>query len=176
MNITTKKILFFLLFLNCLSSCLYAQLDSQHFLPPLKQVSNNAAIQQQEIYLSTPETSPFNVQVFQGNNTTPIGVITGLQNGSPQLFKDFIALPNGNNNITLVTNANTGTVLSNSGLRFVAPTGRLFHVNYRGRNGEQVGSLTAKGRQALGLDFRWGWIPNRANNVNLTTSLGIMAT
>ena len=176
MNISTKKIVLFLLLFNCVSNYINAQLDSQHYLPPLKQVSNNAAIQQQEIYLSTPETTPFSVQVFRGTNTTPIGVISGLANGSPQLFSTFIPLPNGDNEITLVTNANTGVVLSNSGLRFSAPGGQEFYVNYRGRSAAQVGSLTAKGRKALGLEFRWGGIPNRATNGNLTTSLGIMAT
>ena len=153
-----------------------AQLDSEHYLPPLKQAVNNQSISQQEIYLSTPETTAFNVDVYQGTNPVPIGTITGLVNGTPQLFTSSIPLPNGDNNITLVDNSNTGIVLSNSGLRFVAAGGEKFYVNYRGRSGAQAGSLTAKGRKALGANFRWGGIPNRANNANLTTSLGIMAT
>jgi hypothetical protein len=155
-----------------------AQLDSEHFLPPLKRGNNNSneGLNQQEIYLSTPETTPFSVNVFRG--TTAIGSITGLSNGSPQVFTDFFALPDGDNNITLVTDANTGVVLSNAGLRFVAPGGEEFYVNYRGRSGSQVGSLTAKGRTALGTEFRWGGIPNRSTTTNgsLTTSLGILAT
>tara|TARA_R110002033_G_scaffold159516_1_gene195806 strand:+ start:926 stop:1675 length:750 start_codon:yes stop_codon:yes gene_type:complete len=172
----TKQLLFFLLFFNLLSNALFAQLDSEHFLPPLKQAVNNQAIQEQEIYLSTPVTTAFSVDVFRGTNPIKIGTITGLANGTPKLFTTFIPLPNGDNNITLVTDANTGVVLSNSGLRFVSPGGQKFYINYRGRSSAQAGSLTAKGRKALGLDFRWGGIPNRASNVNLTTSLGIMAT
>ncbi len=172
----TKLFLFFLLFFALLTNSLHAQLDSEHFLPPLKQAVNNQAIQQQEIYLSTSETTPFSVQVYRGNNPVPIGTITGLANGAPKLFSSFISLPDGDNDITLVTNANTGVVLSNSGLRFLAPGGQKFYVNYRGRSSAQAGSLTAKGRRALGLEFRWGGIPNRASNANLTTSLGIMAS
>ena len=66
--------------------------------------------------------------------------------------------------------------MSNSGLRFFAPGGQKFYVNYRGRSSAQATSLTSKGRQALGLKFKWGGIPNRANNANLTSTLGIMAT
>ena len=172
----TKLFLFFLLFFTLLSNSLYAQLDSEHFLPPLKQAVNNQAIQQQEIYLSTPVTTAFSVQVYRGNNPVSIGTITGLANGAPKLYTTFIPLPDGDNNITLVDNNNTGVVLSNSGLRFVSPGGQKFYVNYRGRSGAQAGSLTAKGSKALGYEFRWGGIPNRASNVNLTTSLGIMAT
>ena len=175
-NITKLFLLFLLFFAFITSSSLHAQLDSEHFLPPLRQAVNNQAIQQQEIYLSTSETTPFSVQVYRGTNSVPIGTITNLANGAPKLFSSFIPLPDGDNDITLVTDSNTGVVLSNSGLRFLAPGGQKFYVNYRGRSGAQAGSLTAKGRRALGLEFRWGGIPNRASNANLTTSLGIMAS
>ncbi|MGJ8661779.1 MAG: DUF7507 domain-containing protein, partial [Bacteroidota bacterium] len=66
--------------------------------------------------------------------------------------------------------------LSTAGLRFIAPGGQKFYVNYRGRSGAQAGSLTSKGKAALGTDFRWGGIANKANNGTLSTSLGIMAT
>ena len=44
----------------------FAQLDSEHYLPPMKQVSNNEAIVEQSIYLSTPEVTPFVVEVYRG--------------------------------------------------------------------------------------------------------------
>ncbi|MDG1871886.1 MAG: IgGFc-binding protein, partial [Flavobacterium sp.] len=149
----------------------YSQLSDLHYLPPLKQINNNQAIRQQAFYLSSPETLAFPVQIFQGTGTVPIATVI-VSNGSPGRYD----LADGDNNITLVTNANTGTVLSNSGLRFFAPGGQKFYVNYRGRSSAQATSLTSKGRQALGLKFKWGGIPNRANNGNLTTTLGIMAT
>ncbi|QCX00925.1 DUF11 domain-containing protein [Aggregatimonas sangjinii] len=148
-----------------------AQLSDLHYLPPLKQVSNNQAIRQQAFYLSTPETAAFNVQVFRGTGTTPIATLT-VSNNSPAQYN----VSDGNNEITLVGNGNTGIVLNTSGLRFLAPGGQKFYVNYRGRSNAQATSLTSKGRQALGTLFKWGGIPNRANNANLTTTLGIMAT
>ncbi len=178
--ITPKnKIVTLIVVFCCFFSRTYGQLDSEHYLPPLKQVSNNAAIQQQAIYFSTPETTPFPIKIYRGSNTTEEVTITGLAKGSPKILDSSNAtfpLSNGDNNITLVTNANTGIVLNNAGLRIVAEGGQKFYVNYRGRSGAQAGSLTSKGEKAKGLNFRWGGIPNRATNGNLSTSLGMMAT
>ncbi len=149
-----------------------SQLSDAHYLPPLKQVRINQAIVQQAFYLSTPETTPFNVSVFQGTNPVAIATINNLANTTPRQFN----VANGDNNITLVQNANTGIILSNSGLRFESSGGQEFYVNYRGRSNSQVTSLTSKGRRALGTLFKWGGIPNRASNANLTSTLGIMAT
>ena len=165
-----KYLLLFCILLSFFPNA-YSQLSDLHYLPPLKQVSNNQAVQQQAYYLSTPETTPFSVQVFQGVSTTPVTTLT-VSNASPIKY----SLGDGDNNVTLVTNSNTGIVLSNSGLRFQAAGGQKFYVNYRGRSAAQATSLTSKGRQALGTIFKWGGIPNRANNANLTTTLGIMAT
>ena len=125
--------LFLLLFFSALNT--FSQLDSEHYLPPLKQVSNNAAIQQQAIYFSTPETTPFPIEIYRGTSATPLLTLTGLAKGAPKIFDSTNGLGNGDNNITLVTNTNTGTVLTNSGLRIIAPGGQKFYVNYRGRSG-----------------------------------------
>ncbi|MCW2119579.1 PKD-like domain-containing protein [Flavobacterium sp. 7A] len=166
-----KKYLY-IFFISILTShATYSQLSDLHYLPPLKQSSNRQAVVQQAFYLSTPEATPFTVQVFQGTGTTAVATLT-VSNGSPVKYD----LADGDNNITLVTNVNTGERLTNSGLRFVAASGKKFYVNYRGRSGAQATSLTSKGRQALGKEFKWGGIPNRANNASLTNTLGIMAT
>ena len=133
-------------------------------MPPLKQVSNNAAIKQQAIYLSTSETTPFNVNVYRGTSLVPFVTITNLSKGNSKVIDSSDGLGNGNNNITLVNNTNTGVVLINSGLYFVSSGGQKFYVNYRGRSAAQAGSLTCKGKKALGKDFRWGGIPNRVTN------------
>lgn len=115
-----KKFLFLGVFLFSFS--VFAQLDSLHYLPPLKQVVNNAAIKQQAVYLSTSETIPFDVEVYIGTSNTPITTITGLAKGASKTYN----LADGDNDITLVTNTNTGVVLTNSGLRFVSTNGRNF--------------------------------------------------
>ena len=118
-----------------------AQLSDLHYLPPLKQYSNNNAIIQQRFYLSTPETTAFDVKVYQGTNGTAIATLTGLSKTNPLTYN----VANGDNNITLVTNANTGNVLTNSGLRFESTTGaKTFYVNYRGRHTAQAYVFTIR--------------------------------
>jgi uncharacterized repeat protein (TIGR01451 family) len=149
----------------------YAQLSDLHYLPPLRQGQNNGAIEQQAVYLSTPETTGFTVNVYQGTNPAIVATYT-ISNTTPAIYN----LGNGNNNVTLVDDANTGVVLTNSGLRFEAPGGQNFYVNYRGRSASQAASLTSKGRVAMGTRFKWGGVPNLGQHVSKSNTLGIMAT
>ncbi|WP_435622582.1 T9SS type B sorting domain-containing protein [Flagellimonas sp.] len=161
-------LLFVLLFVTCFVN---AQLSDLHYLPPLKQGQNNAGIREQAIYLSTPEPTMFTVNAYQGTNATPVATFN-ISNVSPAVW----TLSNGDNNIILVNNANTGVVLNNSGLRFESPSGNRFYVNYRGNSNAQAASLTAKGRQALGTRFKWGGVPNLGAHPSKSNTLGIMAT
>ncbi|HEY8387798.1 MAG TPA: hypothetical protein VIK74_04300 [Parasegetibacter sp.] len=152
------------------SASLFAQLSDLHYLPPLKQRSN--AFEQQLIYLSTPETSPFEVKVYQGTNPEAVATFN-ISNSSGATYNPG----NQDNNVTLLTDAKTGTVQSNSGLRFEAPSGKKFYVNWRGKSASQGSSLTSKGRVALGTAFKWVGAPNRGTFLEaLSNSMGIMAT
>jgi len=164
------KQLFFLIVLLYVGLS-HAQLSDLHYLPPLRQGQNNGAIQQQGVYLSTPSTTAFLVNVYRGTNTTPITSFN-ISNISPAVYDPG----NGNNNITLVNDSNTGVVLTNAGLRFESPGGQNFYVNYRGRSGSQAASLTSKGRIAMGTSFKWGGVPNLGSQVSKSNTLGIMAT
>ncbi|WP_396635132.1 T9SS type B sorting domain-containing protein [Maribacter sp. R86514] len=168
-NESIKFLLFFLFVLSCFFGT--AQLSDLHYLPPMKQGQNKQAIEDQAIYLSTPETTPFNVYAYRGTSNTIVKTIT-IDRLNPGVW----TLADGDNNITLVSNANTGKVLSNSGLRFVSAGGEKFYVNYRGNSGAQAASLTAKGRQAMGTNFKWGGVPNKGAQVSKSNTLGIMAT
>lgn len=161
-------------FLFFLGQNVFAQLSDLHYLPPLKQTSNNIAIINQSLYVSTPETVAFNVNIYRGNSTTPLATVS-VSNAIPYVY----TLPNGDNDISLVSNTNTGVVLSNSGLRLQSADGQKFYVNYRGRSSAQGTSLTSKGRQALGTSFKWGGLPAGASTNNtggVNATLGIMAT
>ncbi|MDN3618494.1 IgGFc-binding protein [Polaribacter undariae] len=76
----------------------------------------------------------------------------------------------------MVDNAHTGIVLSESGLRFKAPGGQKFYVNYRGRSSSQAASITSKGKAALGKKFKWGGAPIEGSHSTMSATLGIMAT
>ncbi|SDF28912.1 DUF11 domain-containing protein [Cellulophaga baltica] len=166
-----KYLYLFCSFFVLSTSIVQAQLSDLHYLPPLKQGSNNQAIQQQAFYLSTPETTAFNVNAYLGTSATPITTFS-LSKASPAVYNPG----NSDNNISLVSNANTGIVLSNSGLRFEAPNGEEFYVNYRGISGSQAASLTSKGRAAMGTRFKWGGVPNLGTHVSKSNTVGIMAT
>lgn len=147
-----------------------AQLSDLHYLPPLKQKS--AAFVEQLIYLSTPETTAFNVNVYQGTNTTPVATLS-VSKAAGVTYNPG----NGDNNITLLTDANTGSVQSSSGLRFESTNGKKFYVNWRGKSVNQASSLTSKGRVALGTAFKWVGVPNRGTSYTvISNSVGIMAT
>jgi uncharacterized repeat protein (TIGR01451 family) len=163
----------------------HAQLSDLHYLPPLRQSTNNVAdnqpIKQQRLYLSTPESGAFSVHIYRGTSTTPLTTITSLSSSSPQFYN----LPNANNNITIIAKERAGRVLTDAGLRLESANGEKFFVNYRANSLNQGTSLTSKGRSALGTSFKWGGLPlNRSqpsNNVvngnfNINATLGIMAT
>ena len=169
-----RKLLLFCLAIGFAFSA-NAQLSDLHYLPPLKQGANNAGIQQQAIYLSTPEPTAFTVNVYLGTNTTPWRSYT-INNTNSAVIDAGEGLTNGDNNITLVDNNNTGIVLKNSGLRFQSPSGNEFYVNYRGQSSAQAASLTSKGREAMGTNFKWGGVPNLGTHSSKSNTLGIMAT
>lgn len=160
----------FAVFLCLISICSVAQLSDLHYLPPLKQ--KGAAFTQQLISLSTPETTPFSVNVYRGTSTTPLTTLT-VSKATGATYNPG----DGDNNITLLTDANTGSVQSNSGLRFESPGGQKFYVNWRGKSVNQASSLTSKGRAAFGTAFKWVGAPNRGTNTSvLSNAVGIMAT
>ncbi|MFS4467369.1 T9SS type B sorting domain-containing protein [Maribacter sp. 2210JD10-5] len=163
-----KLLLFFFLIFGI---TLNAQLSDLHYLPPLKQGQNNQGIREQAVYLSTPEPTTFTVNAYRGTNTTPVATFN-ISNVAPAVY----TMSNGDNNIILVNNANTGVVLNNSGLRFESPSGNRFYVNYRGSSNAQSASLTSKGRVAMGTRFKWGGVPNRGSHPSKSNTLGIMAT
>lgn len=162
-----------------------AQLSSKHYLPPLKRANNWLGAQTfpdgQAIYLSTPETTAFEVKVYQGTNTTAIATLS-ISNSSPVIYTPLVATggssTNGDNNTTLITQANSGIVLDIAGLKFEAPSGKKFYVNWRTSNGGQASSLVSAGEAGLGTDFRWGGtlFPYVTQYGNLNSVIGIMAT
>ena len=169
--ILNKRITLLSMFLYAGIFSSFAQLSDLHYLPPLRQVGG--AFTNQAIYLSTPETTPFTVDIYQGNNTTKIASYTISKTASAT----YTLVNGGDNDITLLTDVKTGYVQSNSGLRFVSSSGKKFYVNWRGKSGSQASSLTSKGRAALGTAFKWGGVPNKGTSYSiLNASVGIMAT
>ena len=91
----------------------YAQLSDLHYLPPLKQGSNNGSAREQAIYLSTPVTTAFTVNAYRGTSPTPIATFS-ISNASPAVYN----LPNGDNGITMLQNNDTVIVISTGRITF----------------------------------------------------------
>lgn len=171
------KTIVLILFLQCIGSQMaIAQLSSVHYLPPLKQTSS--VVQGQLIYLSTPETTAFNVNVYQGTNTTPTATLS-ISNSSPGIYTPPGGA--GENNTSLVTGANAGIVLNTAGFRFESTNGKKFYLNWRSAQGGQASSLVSAGNSGLGTDFRWCGIPQiitagESGYTGANSVIGIMAT
>ncbi len=167
----------------------FSQLDSKHYLPPMRAgADTNVSNIGNAIYLSTPETTPFDVDVYFGDATSPSYTVVGLSNTTPQIMDLFNTDVTGDlvaegalDEIILMSQAQTGVVQTTAGMRFESQgVNNLFYLNYRVASNNQTGSYTAKGTKALGTEFRWGGLPNNANTTNgsnaVSTSLGIYAT
>lgn len=165
-NVVLKAMLCSVLFVGYATS--YAQLDSIHWLPPLTagSVASNAGAYEHSVYLSTPETTPFDVTVTTGTGTL-IGTYS-ISNSSPYRLD----LADGFNYLCMEPDS-VGTVQQDDGLVFSANQG--FYVNYRARSNAQGGSLTAKGRIARGTSFYWGGVPMIGNNNTMNAVMGVMA-
>ena len=180
------KRLFVIVFIMLGISQTYAQLDEVHYLPPMKSgTPTDASGQGNALYFSTPETTPFDINVFFGTATVPSFTITNVSNATPQIMDLFNTDVTGDSvaegaedQIILLSNAQTGIVQTTAGMRFESTAGQKFYVNYRIASSNQTGSLTAKGENALGTAFKWGGIPNNsgASSPSVSTSLGIYAT
>ncbi len=129
-----------------------AQLSNKHWLPPLHS-RDDTAIENQYLYISTPETVPFQVTVTTGNGipitgspftisqTTPAVVSVGL--GQPtQMFLDLT-------DVNIVKN-DKGLILQGT---------KDFYVSFRMRHQNHAETLISKGRPGIGTSFRLGSTP-----------------
>jgi len=148
------RISVFVFFIIISNICL-SQLDSIHYLPPLHS-RNDGSIEDHYIYLSTPETTPFQVNVTDGSGQHISGYPFTLSNALPLQ----ILIGNGqlNGSKLMVKKSELNTVLNNRGLILTAD--KKFYANARYRQSNvQAGSLTCKGKASMGRVFRIGYTP-----------------
>ena len=158
----------FLLFLAVPFSA-YAQLDTEHWIPPLHSRSDGQ-VNDHYIYLSTPVTVSFMVTIKDGaGNILATPTIDNLNPfaynvGSGQIPATPLFVP--------IDSLNK--VLTRSGLTLSAPD--VFYANLRVRSGSQADCLTAKGKSAAGTTFRVGGFPQVLDNTYRNLTIGLMAT
>jgi len=144
-----------------------AQLDVEHYIPPVFGRENKGT---HFIVLSTPNTSPFPVTITNGAGT----IIATPTISSATSYSYYLGA--GEATEFLVTEAELNTVMTTEGLILTAS--EPFYANLRVFEVSQAGSLTSKGSQAaFGQDF---WAGSMYNNNGYTqgksNSFGIMAT
>ncbi len=162
-----KKLFIFLAFFTFFIN--YAQLSNKHWLPPLHS-RDASAIENHFLYISTPETVPFQVTVTTGNGTPIAGspftisqatpVVVSVGSGQPtDMFLDI-------SDVNIVKN-DKGLILE--GLKD-------FYVSFRMRAANHAETLISKGRPGIGTSFRLGSTPQGGEVTIRNFVSSVMAT
>ena len=162
-----KKTFLLLTFLTFITS--QAQLSNKHWLPPLHS-RDDTAIADQYLYISTAETTAFQVSVTTGNGIPITGspftisqtnpMIVNIGNGQPtEMFLDI-------NDVNIVK--------SDKGLILEGP--KDFYVSFRMRQQNHAETLISKGRPGIGTDFRLGSTPQGGEVAIRNFVSSVMAT
>lgn len=152
-----------------------AQLDTIHWIPPMFALNPTAYQLTNRLYLSTPETAPVSYTITDGaGNVLGSGTLT---NSNPVIFNAGSNAPTD----IMVTTSELNTVLPDRGLIVTASDSvyaNFRSVTFQVNNGNilQGASLTAKGRSALGTEFRIGGIPNECCSSIRSSFFSVMAT
>ncbi|MFD2908299.1 T9SS type B sorting domain-containing protein [Flavobacterium ardleyense] len=144
-----KQILFFIIILSNVS---YAQLSNKHWLPPLH-ARDASVVNQQYIYLSTPQPIPFSVTVTDGAGIPISGSPFTISQGNPR----EIFIGNSQNSKMFRPIQDINIVRSNLGL--ILEGKKDFYVSFRVRSNNHAETLISKGRTGAGTDFRVGSLP-----------------
>lgn len=144
-------------------------MDTEHWFAPIAD-SSNPRSSDQYIYLSTNETNPFSVSVY--NNNILIATITNLSKGSPQKYsipRDFI----------ITTDPSLINVKNTMGLHVVGE--KKFFANIRFSVPNHAEIITSKGKSALGNHFFVGMgeqyiRSNNGSNAILNSMVSVIAT
>lgn len=147
-----------------------AQLDTVHYIPPMHS-RLTGEIEDHYVYISTPETTPFLVNVVDGSGTEFPGSPFSLSNSNP------VTIYIGNGEIPstqlMVGFGDLNQVLTNKGL--ILSGEKKFYANARYRSNSQAEALTSKGRASAGTEFRLGMMPVPSENSFRNFVVGIMA-
>ena len=157
--------LFFILFINFG----FSQLSNKHWLPPLH-CRDASSVADHYLYLSTQETTPFQVTVTDGAGN-PFGASPYTISAGAPLTID---IGFGQNTKMFVGQENVNIVLSDSGI--ILDGLKDFYVSFRVRSQNHAEMLVSKGRPGIGNSFRLGHIINESSDPRKSFVASVMAT
>ncbi|MCY1663576.1 gliding motility-associated C-terminal domain-containing protein [Chryseobacterium sp. SL1] len=142
---------------------LNAQLDTEHWFAPMS-ASSLQGTPECYLYLSTNETTPFSVQIY--NNNTVFSTVQVSKNNPVQ-----VTVPN--NYMIASTPSNLFTQRS-MGLQVKGP--KKFFANFRFAVPNQAEIITSKGLAGIGKNFFVGVAPNTTAKPYVNSTIGFIAT
>ena len=156
-----KKFLLLFALIFCVKA--YSQLDTDHWFAPF---AARAGISQYEgaLYLSTNETTPFTVQVF--NNNTLFSTVT-VSKGSPAQVSIPSSMMISSAQSQIHTTVNKGLYLKGS---------QKFYASYRFAVQNHAEIITSKGLAGLGTNFHTAMAPLTSDHFATNSTIGVIAT
>lgn len=143
-----QKITFFLLLF---SNLIFAQLSNKHWLPPLH-ARDESVVNNHYVYISSPETNPFQVIVKTGDGVPIDGSPFTVSQGNPVEI-----LVGQNQPSSMFLDQSEVNIISNKGLTFEAT--KDFYVTFKVRSQNHAEIIVAKGIPGIGTKFRAGSVP-----------------
>ncbi|WP_130735814.1 T9SS type B sorting domain-containing protein [Flavobacterium sp. J27] len=163
------KKLFAIILLSLLTSVGFAQLSNKHWIPPLHS-REDVTVNDHYIYLSTPETTPFQVTITYGNGIPITGSPFTLSQSNPVR----VTIGNTQPSAMFVAQNNVNSIQSDKGL--ILEASEDFYVSFRVKSQNHAEILVPKGRTALGTSFRVGSVPQQYDSSIRNFVTSFMAT
>lgn len=158
-----KRLLQFLALLIFCSN-FYAQLDREHWFAPMIDRTSNGS-QYQSIYLSTPETTPFKVDIY--NNNVIVGTVT-ISKGNPVKYSI--------NTRKQITTTSQSDMFKPVPMGFYLKGEKPFFASLRFSVLNHAEIQTSKGSAGVGKEFRAVMAPITVYNSILNFMNSVMAT
>ena len=162
-----KKLALLLLLLSSLIS--FSQLSNRHWIPPLHS-RDNSAISDQYIYMSTNETTPFQVIATDGSGTPYAGSPFTISASTPVSF----TIGTGQPTKMFLSLSDVNTVVSGKGVLLQGP--KDFYVSFRMRHASHAETIISKGKPGIGTSFRLGCTINESQDNRKNFVASVMAT
>jgi len=159
-----KTLLFFLFFF--IFNYSYSQLDTQHWFAPIADRTGNSSIAStyETLYLSTNDTTPFKVKIYNNNIAIDSLIISKNNPGKYNVNRNHMIIENISD---LFKPINKGLYLQGE---------RPFFATFRFSVYNHAEIITSKGTAGAGKSFRAVMAPVTSDNPILNFTTGIMAT